>query len=179
MKVILICGQARSGKNQLADYLKHYLDLDSKGVTFNRTLIRGNAQSVKDIAHSKYNWNGIKDQKGRQLLIDITNEGYDQDIHYWEKETFLEAISYSTFVNPRCEYLIIPDWRYAQTLDYFDKVADEVTTIRITRPNLAEGTHSTHSSENDFKEFEVDYEVVNDKDLLNLEEVARRICLKM
>lgn len=179
MKVILICGQARSGKNELANYLRKYLNRDEKDNFVSKTLIRGNAQSVKDKAVRDFKWNGVKDAEGRQLLIDITNEGYAKDIHFWEKETFLEAVLHKEFVNKNCEYLIIPDWRYSQTVDYFNKVAEEVITMRVTRPNLEKGTHSDHSSENDFRNFEVDYEVINDKDLLNLEGVARRICLKM
>lgn len=50
MKVILICGQARSGKNELANYLRKYLNRDEKGNFVSKTLIRGNAQSVKDKA---------------------------------------------------------------------------------------------------------------------------------
>lgn len=175
MKVILICGKARSGKNQLADYLKEYLDVDVKGAYFDRTLIRGNAQSVKDKAERQFNWNGEKDAKGRQLLIDITNMGYAEDINFWEKQTFTEAIMHKEFVNKNCEYLIIPDWRYPQTLDYFRKVADSVTTIRVTRPNMTGGTHKYHTSENALDLFDVQYEVENDKDLDNLKKVAKKI----
>lgn len=175
MKVILICGKARSGKNQLADYLKEALDVDSKGAYFDRTLIRGNAQSVKDKAENDYNWNGEKDAKGRQLLIDITNWGYSQHKYYWEKELFTEAIMYKEFVNRNCEYLIVPDWRYQQTLDYFNTVADEIVTLRVTRPNNEKGTHDSHPSENDFMNFPIDVEVVNDKDLDNLKKVAKKI----
>lgn len=173
--VILICGQAGSGKNQLADYLMNHLDTQPSGAVFNRTLIRGNAQSVKDVATKKFKWNGEKDAKGRQLLINITDEGYARNKYYWEEETFTEAIMHREFENRYCDFLIIPDWRYASTLDYFKDKCENVVTIRVTRPNLEEGTHSKHSSENDFKNFEVDYEVVNDKDLDHLNEVARRI----
>ena len=179
MKVILICGKANSGKNQLADYLKECLDVDSTGMYFDRTLIRGNAQSVKDRAENDFNWNGVKDQKGRQLLLDLTDEGYSKDPFYWEKETFTEAIMYSEFSNRNCEYIIIPDWRYASTLTYFDRVADEVTTIRVNRPNNNEGTHKNHHTENDFEGFEVDFEVNNDKDLEALKGQAKRICSQM
>jgi hypothetical protein len=175
MKVILICGKARSGKNQLADYLKEALDIDKNGAYFNRTLIRGNAQSVKDRAVNDHNWNGEKDAKGRQLLIDITNEGYDKDTYFWEKELFTEAIMYKEFSNRNCEYLIVPDWRYAQTLGYFNTVADKVITVKVTRPNNEVGTHDNHSSENDFMFFPIDVEVNNDKDLDNLKKVAKSI----
>lgn len=175
MKVLLICGKAGSGKDTFAKLLELYLDLDVRGNYHERTYIRGNAQSVKDKAVQQHNWNGVKDSKGRQLLIDITNEGYNDDIHYWEKKTFLEAIMYKEFINKRCEYLIVPDWRYPQTLDYFKKVADEVITIRVTRPNNVEGTHNYHVSENAFESFKVDHEVLNDKDLDSLKKVAKKI----
>lgn len=179
MKVILISGKAGSGKNQLAEYLKEYLDLDPKGVPFNQTLIRGNAECVKDQAILKHNWNGEKDKKGRQLLIDITNEGYAKDVHYWEKETFTEAVMHKEFINKNCRYLIIPDWRYSQTLDYFRKVADSVTTIRVTRPNLPEGTHKYHVSENALDLFDVQFDIENSKDLNNLKAIARQIVRKL
>ena len=94
---------------------------------------------------------------------------------YWEKETFTEAIIHKEFTNANCEYLIIPDWRYAQTKDYFEKVADKVIAIRITRPNLEKGTHDDHSSENDFLNFSIDMEAPNTRDLENLKRVAKHI----
>lgn len=175
MKVILISGKARSGKNQLAEYLKEYLDVDHKGAICNKTLIRGNAECVKEIAYSKYDWNGEKDSKGRQLLIDITNKGYAEDTYYWEKNTFLELISYKEFINKNCQFLIMPDWRYPQTLDYFKQVADNVITIKVTRPNLPKGTHEHHISENALESFNVQYKVENNKDLDNLKNIAKRI----
>ena len=82
---------------------------------------------------------------------------------------------YKEFSNRNCEYLIVPDWRYKQTLDYFNTVADEIVTLRVTRPNNEKGTHDSHPSENDFMNFPVDVEVVNDKDLDNLKKVAKKI----
>lgn len=173
MKAILICGKARSGKNQLADYLKEALDLDWEGNPLDRTLIRGNAQTVKERATDQYNWNGEKDAEGRQLLIDITNRGYDTDTYYWERETFNSYLVH-TLTNKNCKYLIVPDWRYASTKDYFEKTMDEVITIRITRVDQEVGTHDNHSSEMDYLNFDVDVEVTNTT-LENLKEVAKEI----
>lgn len=177
--VILICGKAGSGKNKLAELIKNHLDTEPSGRILDKTLIRGNAQSVKDVATKEHNWNGEKDVKGRQLLIDITNEGYATDKFYWEDQTFTEAIMHKEFVNKYCDYLIIPDWRYACTPEYFRERFDKVVTVRIERPNLDKGTHDTHSSENDFMNFEVDYEVFNTRDIAQLDKIAKRIATKI
>ena len=166
--IFLICGSARSGKNQVADYMKECIDYY---FSTERTLIRGNAQTVKNIAKNKYNWDEEKDEKGRQLLIDITNEGYDKDRFYWEKET-LCAFGIHNHYNPEVDYLIIPDWRYSQTEEFFKEFLPssvyKVTTFRVTRDNKPKGTHENHITENDFKGFEVDYEISNNGTLEEL-----------
>lgn len=173
--LVLICGKAGSGKNTLADLIKKHLDTEPTGKVREKTLIRGNAQSVKDEAIKKHNWNGEKDAKGRQLLLDITEEGYKKDKFYWEDMTFTEAIMYKEFTNKYCDYLIIPDWRYANTLEYFKDRFDNVLTIRVDRPNNDRGTHKDHSSEKDFMDFDVDLVVENDKDMVKLDKIAKKI----
>lgn len=176
--VILICGQAGSGKNTLADILKKHIDLEPNGVVIDKTLIRNNAQSVKDIATNKHNWNGEKDAQGRQLLLDITEQGYAQDKFYWEDTTFTEAIMHREFINKQCDYLIIPDWRYESTLEYFKHRFEKVLTIRVERPNIR-GTHNNHSSENNFKAFDVDLVVENNEDLSKLDKIAKKIAREL
>ena len=68
MKIILINGKARSGKDTLASLIRGILG-------HRKVLIRPNAYSVKECALKYFSWNGAKDTKGRQLLIDITNLG--------------------------------------------------------------------------------------------------------
>lgn len=117
MKIILINGKARSGKDTLASLIKGRLK-DKK------VLIRANAQSVKDCARKYFNWNGDKDDKGRQLLINITNIGYNADPYLWERKTLEYALAKDVY-----DYLIITDWRYTSTYDYFKQQDYEVITI--------------------------------------------------
>lgn len=179
MKIILICGKARSGKDTLAKFMKEALDVNESGAYFDRTLVRGNAQSVKDIAYNLHNWNGEKDATGRQLLLDITEKGYKQDPNFWEKETFTQAIMHQQFENKNLEYVIIPDWRYAQTKEYFEKVADKLITIKVIRHNNEEGTHANHPSEMDYNNFEVDHVIWNDSDVTNLKRHAKKIVARL
>ena len=117
MKIILINGKARSGKDTLASLLKGKLS-DKK------VLIRGNAQTVKDCAKKYFNWDGKKDTKGRQLLIDITNLGYKQDKYHWDRLTLDYALQKDNY-----DYLIIPDWRYISTYEYLKEEGFDVITI--------------------------------------------------
>lgn len=171
MKVILICGQGGSGKDTLANYLNYYFNgLGSPA------LIIPNATFVKNIAKSVFMWNGIKDFKGRQLLIDIAQTGYNLDPHFWEKGTI------ASFNNHKDEYetLIIPDWRYAQTLEFFKNYCvqanDKIITIRVNRdvPN----THADDKTENDFRYFDVDFSIDNTGTLDDLKEIALQITEK-
>ena len=117
MKIILINGKARSGKDTLASLIKGVLS-DKK------VLIRSNAQTVKDCAFKYFSWNGDKDTKGRQLLIDITNLGYSQDPYHWDRLTLNYALDRDNY-----DYLIIPDWRYMSTYEYLKQRGYDVITI--------------------------------------------------
>ena len=121
MKIILINGKARSGKDTLASLMKGKLS-DKK------VLVRGNAQTVKDCARKYFGWNGEKDTKGRKLLIDITNLGYAQDPYHWERQTLKYAVDKDNY-----DYLIITDWRYMSTYKYFKSRGYQVITIHRHR----------------------------------------------
>ena len=133
MKIILINGKARSGKDTLASLIKGQL-LNKK------VLIRGNAQTVKDCAKKYFNWNGAKDTKGRQLLIDITNLGYAQDPYHWDRLTLKYALDKDNY-----DYLIIPDWRYFSTYEYLKEEGYEVITVHRHREIDNELHHSLKS----------------------------------
>ena len=133
MNIFMISGKARSGKDTLAGLRKG--QLPNKKV-----LIRGNAQTVKDCAKKYFNWNGAKDTKGRQLLIDITNLGYAQDPYHWDRLTLKYALDKDNY-----DYLIIPDWRYFSTYEYLKEEGYEVITVHRHREIDNELHHSLKS----------------------------------
>ena len=63
MKVILISGKARHGKDTLAGMMKEELERKSK-----RVLIAHYADLLKFICKNFFGWNGEKDDNGRALL---------------------------------------------------------------------------------------------------------------
>lgn len=124
MKIILINGLKGSGKDTLADLLCSHLA--KKGFRVHKI---PNAEHVKKIASTMYNWNGLKDAKGRQLLIDITNTGYKYC------PTLFEDITYEKAKTEDLDILVVPDWRYLATYTYFceHEGTDNVSTIRVIR----------------------------------------------
>lgn len=118
LTVILINGKAGSGKNFLADLIK--LKNDKKNVD-----IIGNADAVKKIAKEFFMWDGVKDENGRQLLIDVSNTAYAYDEFFWEKK------SEEKIIHGYDDIVVIPDFRYAKTYEYYKKEGYNVITIHI------------------------------------------------
>lgn len=155
--IVLINGKARSGKDTVAKLLQKRFE--RRGFTVS---IRPNAQAVKDIASHIFNWNEIKDTKGRQLLLDITQAGYNYDPYFWESVNNKYMNHYDVY--------IIPDWRYKSTYNYFS-LNDNVITINVSNENRESiGELSNHSSETGLDDFVFDYFVDNNGNLEDLEE---------
>ncbi len=137
MKVILINGASKSGKDTVAEILKNHY---SKVYGEEEVLVVPNAQKVKECATEYFDWDGEKDDKGKRLLIDISAVGYKYDPHHWEIQTHKTCLNYSKQFT-EVEVLIVPDWRYLSTYDYFAGMYgnDYVITIRVERPNYDNG----------------------------------------
>ena len=149
-RIILINSKARHGKDTLAAYIYKELEDMNKSC-----LISHNAKAVKDLAYNFYNWDGQKDKKGRKLLIDITDTGYNYDPYFWEKKNMI-----NDFIR---DVYIIPDWRYISSLDYF-KGDNDIVTVHINRPNFENGLDEklkNDKSEQGFEGFDFDFEVIN------------------
>ena len=164
MRVILISGRKRSGKDTIAEYL-----CDKLGTG---TLVLPNAKAVKEEAFDTFRWDGEKDEKGRRLLVDITNTGYNYDPFFWEKRT-VEQISALLQMGMRVDTVIIPDWRYECTYDFFMNVEatglniNELVTLRVERlisvEQMCDPTDSfdVYKSESQLDGFPVDYVISN------------------
>jgi len=166
VKIILINGKARSGKDTLASLIRGILG-------HRKVLIRPNAYSVKECALKYFSWNGAKDTKGRQLLIDITNLGYKQDPYHWEKLTLKHTLDKDNY-----DYLIIPDWRYMSTYEYFKSEGYEVITIHRHR-DIDNGLDD--SLKNDISEqgFNMTYDLEVRGDIINSPFIVEAIKTKL
>lgn len=125
MKVILVNGRAGSGKTTFATLLQS--ELQSKGY---KVSIIGNADTVRDYAKKYFKLNDYRTENGRRIMIGITEMFYDQDNYYFEHETWKKACEND------CDYLIVHDWRYENTYNYFKIKKCDVVGVRLLRRGI-------------------------------------------
>lgn len=158
--IVLINGKARSGKDTVAKMLKEHFESTGLSVAINP-----NAQAVKEIALSIFDWNGLKYTRGRQLLLDITQAGYNYDPFFWENKNDQRMTGSDIY--------IIPDWRYKSTFNYFSQM-NNVITINVTNENRESiGELNNHSSETGLDDFMFDYFIDNNGSLEDLQEQVK------
>lgn len=172
--VILICGRAGSGKDTVAQMLKSFINNDL--VPVNKCVVISNAQGVKDVATKYFNWNGEKDTEGRDLLINITNFGYSINKNFWELKT-MEMLTEAMKLQPFTNTLIIPDFRYEVTYDFFSQIALNIKVIKVVNSRV--GITHDDKSERDFEGFPVDYTVFNNGSMIDLKMQVSDLWLRL
>ena len=167
MRVILISGSARFGKDSAAFIMKELLEKQKKKV-----LIIHYADNLKLFAKNYFGWSGQKDQKGRELLqwlgTDVVRKNYEDT---WVDMTVALLKGIKTLY----DYVIIPDVRFPNEID---KMCDnfDCITIRIIRPNFDNGLtdeQKNHPSETALDDYPMEYELINYGDLKNLLETIK------
>lgn len=133
MKIIMISGKAGSGKDTVANFFKDELIASNK-----RVLVMHFADLVKYYATQYFNWDGEKNEAGRNLLQEIgTTVMRGRYPEYWAEiiGKFIDA--YTIPEHSFFDYILIPDWRfineYEVVYDYAAIQNNETITIRIER----------------------------------------------
>lgn len=164
MKVVLISGKARHGKDTLAGMLKDRLEDKSY-----RVLIAHYGDLVKYVCKTFFDWNGEKDEAGRTLLqyvgTDIVRE---QNPNFWVE--FIKSIL--TMFNHEWDYVLIPDCRFPNEVECFMNGDFNTSLIRINRLNFESGLtpqQLAHPSETSLDNYNYTYVVRNDGTLSDLE----------
>lgn len=141
--IILFSGRAGVGKSTSARLLKDCLFEYNQYVE-----IHPLASEVKSLAY-EFGWDGNKDERGRQLLINIgtvTGRAYDPDI--WVKRVLKDI---TNNLDNQKDYAIIDDWRFPNEAEYLEQNSShKIIRIRIEAPNreMLKGT----SNYNDISE---------------------------
>ena len=170
MKVICISAKAQHGKDTVANFMKECLEAKGK-----RVLVTHYADLVKYVCKTFFDWDGQKDEKGRTLLqyvgTDIVRE---KESDYWVG--FIADMLY--FFEDRWDYVLIPDTRFPNEINYLKDTGFDVLYIRVIRENFESPLteeQQKHPSETALDEYEADVLLYNDSTLENLKFSVERL----
>lgn len=174
MKVICISGKAQHGKDTSAGFMKSALEADGHTV-----LIAHYGDLVKYVSKTFFNWSGNKDEEGRSLLQYVgTDVIRTQDENYWVR--FIAQIL--TFFNEEWDYVLIPDCRFPNELDYLKEMGLDVTHLRVRRPGFVSPltpAQQRHASETALDNVTPDYYINNNGTIKDLQGEISKLITKL
>jgi len=163
MKVILISGHARNGKDTVAGMIE-----DSIKERGGRVLITHYADLLKYICKAFFGWDGKKDENGRHLLQYVgTDVIRKQNPDFWLDF----VVSVLKFFDGHWDYVIIPDTRFKNEVYGIINAGFDATHVRVVRDNVSDGLteeQRNHQSEIDLDDVEPDAFIYNDGSLFEL-----------
>lgn len=169
---ILISGKAQHGKDTSARFFEEYLTSYGKKV-----VIAHYADLLKYICKMFFEWNGEKDEKGRTLLQQVGTDCIRKnDPDYWVR-FIVDFVSMFPF---QWDYVIIPDTRFPNEVDYVRRSGFNTKHVRILRPapfdNGLTSEQKKHPSEVALDNSKPEFMISNDGDLDGLKEKIGIIC---
>lgn len=167
MRVICISGKAGAGKDTAAQLMA--CELTQRG---KKVLTIHLADLLKHICKRCFNWNGVKDEKGRTLLQYIgTDIIRKHNPDYWVNF----VVDVLTMFPGEWDYVFIPDCRFPNEVERLKEHEDlwNVTTLNITG-NITKSELTSeqreHPSETALDGFKFDYEIANNGTIWELKE---------
>ena len=182
-KILLISAKAQNGKDTVADFMKSYLE--SKGEL---VLICHYADLLKYICKTFFNWDGVKDDKGRTILQHVGTDVIRRKKPEFWVDFIIEVID---LFYDEWDYVLIPDTRFPNEIEemvfhYRKSVSvngklmeqlcgvkcEKVKSLRVTRPNFNSGLSEeqlNHPSECALDGYEFDYTIENNGTLEDLQ----------
>ena len=132
MRVICISGKAGHGKDTAALYIKEQLEARTReydGMQ-NSVLIAHFGDLVKYVCKTFFEWDGQKNEAGRELLQTIgTDIVREEDPTYWAR--FISDML--GFFEQAWDYVVMADLRFPDELETLIKSGFDVKHIRIVR----------------------------------------------
>lgn len=167
MKVILISGKARHGKDTTANFLRTALESDGYSV-----LIAHYGDLLKYICRTYFGWNGEKDEYGRTLLQKVGTDAIrSQRPDYWVD--FVTGVM--ELFPGEWDYVLIPDCRFPNEVDRVKEAGFDTTHVRVVRENFVSPLSSeqqAHPSETSLDDVAADYYIKNNGSLKDLSEAV-------
>lgn len=159
MKIICISGKAQHGKDFTANVLKEQLQNQGKTVC-----ITHYADLLKHICANFFDWDGQKDEKGRQLLQYVgTDIVRAKQPNFWV-DYMVDVLK---LFNNEWDYVIIPDCRFPNEIDSLKNAGFDVMSVRVNRPDYDNGLTEkalNHPSETSLDDYTFDKYMINSGD---------------
>ena len=170
MKIFVICGKARHGKDTTALAIK-------KAYSDKRVINLSYGSYIKEFAKNISDWDGSEETKPRELLQHLGTEVIRNNI---DKDFFIKRLCndikvYSYYF----DIATISDARFPDEILTPKKLFNDVITIKVVRSNFetnlsdSEQKHSTETALDDFDDY--DYVVENNGSIEDLEEKVNKI----
>lgn len=159
MKIFVICGKARAGKDTFCSLIRSYYE--EKGT---KTINLQFSSYVKEYAKKIANWDGDDTSKPRELLQELSTEVIRKKIDplFFVKRVIGDIKVYSHYF----DVITISDARAKVELDSIKENFDNVCVIKVVRPNFDNGLtkkQQQHFTETDLDDYEkIDYTIIND-----------------
>ncbi len=172
MKIYMIGGKARHGKDTLAGYLKKYFEEYGE-----KTCIVHIGNYIKHFAIDYFGWDGKEETKPRSLLqklgTEIIREKMNKPLFFTNRlKEDIEVLS-NLF-----DVIIVADVRLPLEFEEIQKVYPNTKKIHIVRPELIsslteeEQKHITETALDNYDDY--DYKIIN-KTIEGVEEEAENI----
>lgn len=174
MKLILIGGRARSGKDTFADYLYDELVKEDKKVCKIQI-----SQYIKYYATKYFGWDGSEETKPRDLLqhlgTEIIRNKIDKYFHINRLVQDIKVLSYYY------DYFIVSDVRLPEEIEIPKREFEDVVSIKLKREsdelNDAQKLHITEVGLDNYDDF--DYVIDNSSTLDDLKDEAINLLKKI
>ena len=175
MKLYVIGGKAKSGKNTFGKFLREEL----KNYGYKPCVMRI-TNSLYSYAENYFEWNENNDEKPREFLQKMGIEIIQEKLG---KKTFLldrlrEDIE---ILNEFFDTFIIVDARLKKEFDYLREKYDSVVAIKLEREtttNILSDEERNHITEKDLEDYDkFDYKLKNTS-IIDLKQQAKEIIIK-
>ena len=165
MKIFIIGGKARQGKDTVCSMIRKYYS--EKGI---KSINLQFSSYIKEYAKKISNWDGDDTDKPRELLQELGSEVIRKKIDplFFVKRMIGDIMVYSHYF----DVITISDARFKVEIDSVKENFDNVVAIKVVRPNFdcglteEEKQHSTEVDLDDYNSF--DYEIINDGSIEDL-----------
>ena len=166
MKIFIICGKARHGKDTTAEIIDKYFENKGKKV-----INLQYSSYLKDYAKKITGWDGSEETKPRELLQYLGTEYIRKEIDnlFFVKRMIGDLKVYSKYF----DLATISDARMVEEIDEIKKEFDDVCAIKVVRPNFDNGLseeQQKHATEIALDNYDkIDQVLLNDGTIEDLE----------